>query len=373
MTKILLIGPLPNIQANKIGGARVSFSHLVQFFERKNIDFELLNTHPFELGWKRFFNPIYVLATFVLKAPKSNIIFVNMSQNGAKKIAPFFFVVSRLLGKKFIFRPFGGSMQLYFEKYSSLQKWIFRKTILKSDIFFLQTKALMNFFSKMGGQTIQLPTSRDLPDFQKQTPFQKRFVFMGHIKASKGIDLLIEAKEKLGDSVDIHLYGPIKEAKYHSIFEAKKGLYQGLLPKEKVLDKLAKYDVLVLPTHFSGEGYPGAIIEAYSIGLPVISTHWQAIPEIVEHGKTGYLIQPHSIKELIQAMTFFDKSNYQKLSKNARQYFLDHFNAEVVLEKMWTEIEILINPHDSNRGLEKSQLAHRFNGGTAEKTQRSNP
>ena len=193
----------------------------------------------------------------------------------------------------------------------------------------------------MGANACQLPTSRkDNTSYLRPTdrPFQKRFVFMGHVKATKGIDIVLEALQQLDDTYTVHFYGPIKDKKYQTTFNNTHSNYQRLLQKEEVLPTLQEYDVLILPTYFSGEGYPGAIIEAYSLGLPVLTTHWKAIPEIVKHETTGYLIQPKSVEAFIEGIQFFNSDNYTDLSQNARNYFLNAFAAQAVTAKAWKEI-----------------------------------
>lgn len=56
------------------------------------------------------------------------------------------------------------------------------------------------------------------------------------------------------------------------------------------IDRLyAAADVSVLPTHT--EAFPRAITEAYAFGLPCIATCVGGIPEIVEHGRNGFLFE----------------------------------------------------------------------------------
>ena len=94
----------------------------------------------------------------------------------------------------------------------------------------------------------------------------------------------------------------------------------------------------MLPTFYEGEGYPGAIIEAFSLGLPVISTHWKAIPEIVKDQQTGILIEPNTVEAFVKAIQFFNVVNYSAFSKNARSYFQDYHDADAVNKRV---VEIL--------------------------------
>lgn len=320
---------------SNLGGATVSLNYLVEYLQKQHFSHDLIDTQTFKKGWKRLLNPFYILFPFFIKIFKTNVVFINVSQGGTKTVAPLLFIFTKLFRKKFVFRPFGGAMQDHYEKYATWQKWLFEKTLLQSDIFFLQTQELINYFKNKGKHILQLPTSRyQAPShyLRPNRPFQKRFIFLGHVNRDKGIDYLLQATETLDNSFTVHIYGPIHDEKYKAILKKNKH-YKGLLKKEKVLPTLQQYDVLILPTFYRGEGYPGAIIEAYSLGLPVITTQWRAIPEIVHHEKTGLVIPPKSTRDLAQAMNYFNEKNYVNFSKQARLYFNERFDAKVVTKK----------------------------------------
>jgi glycosyltransferase involved in cell wall biosynthesis len=116
------------------------------------------------------------------------------------------------------------------------------------------------------------------------------------------------------------------------------------LPFEKVQQTLSKYDVLLLPTFYAGEGYPGAIIEAYSCGIPVIATAWRSIPEIV-HKNSGILIPPHSSAALANAIDRLsdDAALYRSLSNGALAA-RDQFSSGHWQEQFVTLCERLV-PH----------------------------
>lgn len=329
---ILLIGPVTNVQEKLVGGATISFGYLIDYLKREKAAFTLVNTQKY-FGWKKIFNPFYILISVLLSAISTDVIFLNSSRGGTRFLAPLLFIIAKLFSTKFVFRPFGGNIKDYTQSYNNIQKWIFRQTILKSDIFFLQTKELMQHYENKDAQTLQLPTSRDEPDknlLRGNHPYRKRFVYLGYVNSFKGMDYILEAAELLGKEYTIHVYGPVMDEKYQERFKIQKGIYQGILKKEEVLKTIREYDVLILPTFYEGEGYPGAIIEAYSLGLPVISTNWKAIPEIVVQHETGLLIEPQSTTELITAIKHFDALNYTQYSSRASSYFMEKFSSNKV-------------------------------------------
>jgi len=97
----------------------------------------------------------------------------------------------------------------------------------------------------------------------------------------------------------------------------------GALKNTEVIPTLNRYDVLLLPTFYKGEGYPGIIIEAYSLGIPVITTPWQGIVEIVDEGKTGIFAEIQNAESLTTAIKSIDKLQYKNLSTNAYIKFGD--------------------------------------------------
>jgi len=333
-----------------IGGATISFGYLIDYLDRSNKLFQVINTQYFSKGFKRVFNPFFVLGSVLFYAPSADVVFLNSSRGGTKYLVPILMLIANLFSLKFVFRPFGGDIKDYTAQYSIFWKWLFRKTTLKSDILFLQTKELMQYYANQNANTIQFPTSREMPTndlIRAHRPYEKRFIYLGFINESKGIDQILESISSLDETYTIHIYGPIKEHKYHQLFAKHPGVYQGVLPKEKVLKCLREYDVLLLPTCYEGEGYPGAIIEAYSVGLPVITTNWKAIPEIVKREETGLLIEPLSTTQLIAAIKYFDTCDYEKYSKNVRRYFEQNFSSDQVIGQAFKAIDDLFTKDSS--------------------------
>jgi len=66
---------------------------------------------------------------------------------------------------------------------------------------------------------------------------------------------------------------------------------------------LASADVLVLPSYI--EGLPVCILEAMAVGVPVVSTTVGGIPEALENGACGTLINPGDVEALADAIVTF--------------------------------------------------------------------
>lgn len=337
--KILFVGSLPNRHKSSIGGATMLFQNLIDYCDEKNYNYSLIVSNLF--NFSLFAIPdilrVYVLGFFKLIA--CDVAMINVSGRGVYLVAPYFIFWGKLFNKKIVIRVFGGNLSETFDAAKATRKKILTWTIQNANALFVETKALVNYFQVHNTNTKWLPNARKpISGHHQKSSFSKRFIFLGQIKKSKGIDQLLATKKRLEADYTLHAYGPILEDEYASI---KKGpVYKGVLIKEQVPDVLKDYDVLVLPTFWEGEGYPGVIIEAYALGLPCITTNWNAIPEIVEHGKTGMLISPKSVEELHEAILYFNEDNYPAMNEAAQQKF-NEFNSNEVNAKLLRLLESL--------------------------------
>lgn len=108
----------------------------------------------------------------------------------------------------------------------------------------------------------------------------------------------------------------------------------GPLYGEEKHQALHEADIFVLPTYF--EAFPGVILEAMQFGLPVVSTWEGAIPEIVDNGKTGLLVEKKNSEALAQALTVLvnDPVVREKMGQEGQQKFFQNFTLETFEKNM---------------------------------------
>lgn len=122
-----------------------------------------------------------------------------------------------------------------------------------------------------------------------------RVCTFSRVMQEKGIEDAIEAVKKTSTLEQIYLdiYGPIDEG-YSSRFKNMIAefpeyiCYKGIISPEKCISTLKRYDALLFPTHFYTEGIPGTIVDAYSAGVPIITSLWKNSGDIFEEGVTGW-------------------------------------------------------------------------------------
>jgi len=81
------------------------------------------------------------------------------------------------------------------------------------------------------------------------------------------------------------------------------------------------------------EGLPFAALEAMSLGIPVISTNVGGLPELIDDGVDGYLVNANNLSELDDLVLRLDNNEIlrQQLGNNARKKIRTHFTVELMV------------------------------------------
>ena len=158
----------------------------------------------------------------------------------------------------------------------------------------------------------------------------------------KGHKYLVDACKILSEQgldFECHFvgYGPLRKQVENQIDELglqDKFHLHGSLPRNMVLEMLLKSDVFVLasvPTRQGKrEGIPVVLMEAMASGLPVISSQLSGIPELVDHGISGVLIEPRDSEALARTLLDLaaDPAKNISLGRAGREKVLNEFDLE---------------------------------------------
>jgi len=108
----------------------------------------------------------------------------------------------------------------------------------------------------------------------------------------------------------------------------------GPLDRPGVLRELRAADLFVLPS--LAEATPVALMEAQSVGLPVIATRVGAVDEVVVEGCSGLIVEPDDSKSLEEAIETLaaDPTHWQSMGRAGHEHVVRHFDIETLVSRL---------------------------------------
>lgn len=340
--KLLIIGGISYSDSNlpRLGGTTILMDNFIEYCVQNSIPYILVPTNRF-WGFKfcSLINTLFTFWMILVNILKCNVVMVNISSlKGTIILLPFVAVISKLTFRDYVFRMFAGNLHVFLES-NYIYKKIVYLCIKKSKHTFVETYELINYFKSNNLSVQWFPNVRIPVDYHKNPlRFERKCVFMSHVKKEKGMDDLISLK-KIMPECEIDVYGKIVENTYsYDTFKEIGINYMGELLPNQVRKKLIDYDILLLPSY--REGYPGIIIEALSVGLPCISTRVGGVPEVITDGYNGKLVEVGDVNGFKEAIQSISKDNYSLYSNNAKDSFNSCYNSEIVNKRI---VSMIIN------------------------------
>ena len=172
------------------------------------------------------------------------------------------------------------------------------------------------------------------------------FLFVGNLTESKGIFDLLEAVrlcKKAGLSFAVKMMGASHSEEIKTKIDSFIGQHRledevvllGTLSGDAKWAAFKVADVFCLPT-FATEAMPVSILEAMMCGLPVISTQWRAIPDIVTNGEEGFLVPVKDPVSLAEKMQYFIQApeNIFPMGQRGRLKYSQEFTVNKHLARM---------------------------------------
>ena len=336
----------------------------------KKFPFEkIIEVKPnFRQKFTRIFNPFKLHSSYaaeieqVFRKINPDAIHVHFGTN-AVRIAP----IVRKLGIPMLitFRGSDASKRLRDARYRSLLK----RELGHFD-FVCVSKALVKNLENIGIKLKEDHTLYNGVDVEKFSFISResikiklelnksiRFIQVSRFVEKKGHRYTLEAFKKLLSSVGKpHLFklqligsGPLEKEMKHYVKSSSMEDNVDFVDKKdhkQVAESLQKADVLLQHsvTTRSGdtEGLPNIIMEAMSVGLPVISTYHSGIPELVSDGVNGFLVNEKDVADYHNKMVSLITME-KNLGVEARKTIEKRFNLEIQIRKLAERITRLID------------------------------
>ena len=126
------------------------------------------------------------------------------------------------------------------------------------------------------------------------------FVFVGALYSYKGVPTLLKAMKRVPKDIELHIVGDGNEATIYKDYVSKNNLnvkFLGTLYNAEKQNEYSNSIAVIVPSNYF-EAFGIVNIEAMACGKPVIASNTGGIPEIIDHGKTGFLFKQGDDKEL---------------------------------------------------------------------------
>jgi len=134
-----------------------------------------------------------------------------------------------------------------------------------------------------------IPNSYDPEDFPFNPDIKRSdyFVFIGRLIQRKGLQVAIEATERIGSKLIVAGQGNLKDVEGRDFSNYKHVTHVGSVTPGGRAKLIGEARGVFVPTYYIGP-FEGVAVESQLLGTPVITTDWGVFSETVLHGKTGY-------------------------------------------------------------------------------------
>lgn len=342
--RVLIISPALNGQ----GGIASVVNNMALYYESFNF---LAST-----GSKNIIEMVLCFVRCVMMIPyyvffkKIKIVHIHGASKGSFLRKMILINICSMFRLKIIYHIHGGGFSQFYRKWNKFN--IIKNTLEKADVLVVLSESWANYFNSL---SLNVPIKKinniiNPPAFigkgnelnlkNNNSDTLTRFLFLGKISSAKGVfdllDVIIGHVDELRGKFILYIGGNGEVDKLNKLIEENKlqglVLFKGWVDNEGKSDLFQICDVYILPSY--KEGLPLSILEAMSYGLPIVSTKVGGIPEIVEHGKNGLLIEPGDGDDLYRSLLFFinNRGRCYKWGQDGKEKAQDFYPKSVIPE-----------------------------------------
>jgi glycosyltransferase involved in cell wall biosynthesis len=229
----------------------------------------------------------------------------------------------------------------FINKRNWLRKRVINFVLRNTNLILTQTRSirreLLNHYPSLKIEVI--PNGVEL---SKEIASGRNILFVGRLHKVKGLEYLFMALKKIKKYPPLLIVGEGQENKeLKRISHGSNIQFVGAVSHSDVKKLMLKSKFLVLPS--LSEGLPNVILEAMSVGLPVVATKVGGIPDIVEHGETAFLVEPKNPNKLSKYIKILlrDKKLHKKMSKNCLSA-VRKYSWETIIKKLEEVMETTV-------------------------------
>lgn len=190
-----------------------------------------------------------------------------------------------------------------------ISMWIHRRTGIYSYLHYICltefNKQKLLYLPNITEKQIRIKPNVIPVHYEVEDEKKEQFICVGRLDQTKGIRFLIESWIRMGKNAPkliVYGNGPEENWCHEQIKNYQLSIeLRGYADHKTVMQEMACSKALILPTQLY-EGFPMALAEAYSIGLPVIGSEIGNTGSLIKDGLTGWTFDPTSSDSLIQVL-----------------------------------------------------------------------
>ena len=277
------------------------------------------------------------LLQYIWYLPNCRIVHIHLSEPFSAIRKTIFFILGKLAHKKIIvhFHSFSPETTIN-GKFWKIYRYLFSnadKVIVLSEMW----KKYVNDTLRLKDKVVVIYNPCNVKILLNQYTKKKQILYAGTLNSRKGYSDMIQAFariEKMFPDWKIIFAGngEIETAKIlaASLCIGDKTIFSGWVSGEQK-DKIFKEScIFCLPSY--AEGFPMAVLDAFSYGLPVITTPVGGIPDVAKHGENMLLFKPGDIKSLSEQISLLIENVHlrEKLSEASLQLAQTIFNIDTI-------------------------------------------
>lgn len=356
-TKILVVGQTPPpyggqaMIIKKIIDAK--YDNAIVYSIRMSFSKEMASMGKLELA--KIFHLFEVIIKIFYYRLRYNIKVLYYPPSGPIKNAIFrdvlILISTRWLFSKVIFQYFAGGISEYYKTASKYEKVIMRCAYSKADLSLRPSK-----YSPNDGKEFNCKKEMIFPwgveDNYHEYSNKKlndiiNILFVGVLKESKGILVLLRAcnilrKKKLKFNVKVLGAYNSKEIEseiktYCSNNELDDIIsFEGVKTGDEYFNYYRNADIFCFPSFFESENLPVVLIDSTKFALPVVTTNWRSISEVIENNRNGFLTNIKNEYEVADKLELLikDIELRTRMGKESRKIFENKFDIRLFTIKM---------------------------------------
>ena len=167
--------------------------------------------------------------------------------------------------------------------------------------------------------------------------YGRYLLYFGRLSPEKGLPILVEAAHRAGVRLVLAGHGPDAEALRRQVADLGADvIFTGHLTGADLWAHVEAAHAVTLPS-ICYENAPKALLEAQSRSKLVITTATGGMPEMVEHGQTGFVVpknDPAALAATLRHAMALSEEEARALGQAARRYVLGTFTRERYYREM---------------------------------------